>query len=200
MRNPEHFTSGIPSAHDTPDFVAVSWNLHKGRSPLGLQAWSAMQRWVQSTKADAYFLQEAGQRLMLNFQKQKYGPYAENLHHVLQRIEGHFVRGYGDRSRDVSLQLFPDAIREAEQFLSDDWETRERLARVSSLIEGYETPYGLELLSTVHWIATHEIPAAKTNPEFAVAGVHAWNDHKRKTFTPERITSAWDRLQEERWF
>jgi O-acetyl-ADP-ribose deacetylase (regulator of RNase III) len=148
----------------------------------------------------AYFLQEAGQRLMLNFQKQTYGPYAENLHHVLQRIEGHFVRGYGDRSRDVSLQLIPDAIREAEQFLSDDWETRERLARVSSLIEGYETPYGLELLSTVHWITTHEIPAAKTNPEFAVDGVHAWNDHKRKTFTPERITAAWDRLQEERWF
>jgi endonuclease/exonuclease/phosphatase family metal-dependent hydrolase len=64
MRNPEHFTSGIPSAHEIPDFVAVSWNLHKGRSPLGLQAWGAMQRWVQSTKADAYFLQEAMARRM----------------------------------------------------------------------------------------------------------------------------------------
>jgi O-acetyl-ADP-ribose deacetylase (regulator of RNase III) len=147
----------------------------------------------------AYFLQEAGQPLSLDFQKQKYGPYAETMHHVLQRMEGHFVRGYGDRSRDVSLHLFPDAVREAEQFLTNDCETLERLARVSDLIEGYETPYGLELLSTVHWIAMHEIPEAKTNPEFAVAGVHAWNDHKRKTFTPERITSAWDRLHEERW-
>lgn len=147
----------------------------------------------------AYFLQEAGQQLKLNFQKQKYGPYAENLHHVLQRMEGHFVRGYGDRSRDVSLQLFPDAIREAEQFLADDWETRERLSRVSNLIEGYETPYGLELLSTVHWIATHEVPEARTNVELAISGVLAWNDHKRKTFTPERITAAWNRLQEEQW-
>jgi len=147
----------------------------------------------------AYFLQEAGQPLSLDFQKQKYGPYAETMHHVLQRMEGHFVRGYGDRSRDASLHLFPDAVREAEQFLTNDCETLERLARVSDLIEGYETPYGLELLSTVHWIAMHEIPEAKTNPEFAVAGVHAWNDHKQKTFTPERITSAWDRLHEERW-
>jgi O-acetyl-ADP-ribose deacetylase (regulator of RNase III) len=148
----------------------------------------------------AYFLQEAGQPLKLDFQKQQYGPYAENLHFVLQRMEGHFVRGYGDRSRDVSLHLFPDAVREAEEFLFSETETLERLARVSSLIEGYETPYGLELLSTVHWIAVHEMSNAKADPEQAVSGVLAWNDHKRKTFTPERIVAAWHRLQVEGWF
>lgn len=41
------------------DFVVVSWNLHKGRSPLGFKAWNAMRDWAQSTAADAYFLQEA---------------------------------------------------------------------------------------------------------------------------------------------
>ena len=64
MRNPEQLNSVIPAAGDNLDFVAVSWNLHKGRSPLGLQAWGAMQRWVQSTHADAYFLQEAMARRM----------------------------------------------------------------------------------------------------------------------------------------
>lgn len=44
---------------DPRDFIAVSWNLHKGRSPLGFKAWGAMRHWVQSTPADAYFLQEA---------------------------------------------------------------------------------------------------------------------------------------------
>lgn len=148
----------------------------------------------------AYFLQEAGQPLKLNFQKRQYGPYAENLHFVLQRIEGHFVQGYGDRSRNVSLEIFPDAGEEAERFLSEETETLERFSRVVTLIEGYETPYGLELLSTVHWIAAHENEDAKTNPEAAVAGVLAWNDHKRKTFTAERIVSAWDRLKGEEWF
>jgi O-acetyl-ADP-ribose deacetylase (regulator of RNase III) len=147
----------------------------------------------------AYFLQEAGEPLKLDFQKQRYGPYAENLHFVLQHMEGHLVRGYGDRSRDVSLELFPDAVREAEQFLTGESETIERLARVSALIEGYETPYGLELLSTVHWVATHEIPEARTDPEHAVFGVLSWNDHKRKTFTRERIGAAWRRLQTEEW-
>ena len=147
----------------------------------------------------AYFLQEAGQPLKLDFQKQRYGPYAENLHFVLQRLEGHFVRGYGDRSRDVSLELFPEGIREAEQFLNDESDTRKRLDRVASLIEGYETPYGLELLSSVHWVAIHEIPEAKTNPMCAVSGVLSWNDHKRKIFTAERIKAAWHRLQAEKW-
>jgi len=148
----------------------------------------------------AYFLQEAGQPLKLDFQKQQYGPYAENLHFVLQRMEGHFVRGYGDRSRDVSLHLFPDAIREAEEFLADATETLERLERVSTLIECYETPYGLELLSTVHWIAVHEASGARTDPEQAISGVLAWNDHKRKTFASERIAAAWRRLRAGQWF
>ena len=54
----ETAAAGVPLAV-ARDFVAVSWNLHKGRSPLGLQAWQAMRRWVQSVSADAYFLQEA---------------------------------------------------------------------------------------------------------------------------------------------
>jgi endonuclease/exonuclease/phosphatase family metal-dependent hydrolase len=58
MRNFEQPLIDIDPAHPG-DFVAVSWNLHKGRSPLGFQAWEAMRRWVQSTHADAWFLQEA---------------------------------------------------------------------------------------------------------------------------------------------
>jgi O-acetyl-ADP-ribose deacetylase (regulator of RNase III) len=147
----------------------------------------------------AYFLQEAGEPLKLDFQKQKYGPYAENLHFVLQRIESHFVRGYGDRSRHVSLHLFADAVREAEEYLTTETGTLERLARVAALIEGYETPYGLELLSTVHWIATRDIPDAKSDVARVISGVHEWNDHKRKTFSRERISAAWKRLRIEHW-
>lgn len=51
--------------HAAPDEItAVSWNLHKGRSPLGFTAWNAMRNWMQSTHADVYFLQEAMARRM----------------------------------------------------------------------------------------------------------------------------------------
>jgi endonuclease/exonuclease/phosphatase family metal-dependent hydrolase len=62
MRNPEELIRD--NTVQSKDFIAVSWNLHKGRTPLGFQAWQAMQRWVQSTHADAYFLQEAMARRM----------------------------------------------------------------------------------------------------------------------------------------
>ncbi len=51
-----------PAPHAANEFVALSWNLHKGRSPLGFKAWGAMRHWVQSMPADAYFLQEAQAR------------------------------------------------------------------------------------------------------------------------------------------
>jgi O-acetyl-ADP-ribose deacetylase (regulator of RNase III) len=149
----------------------------------------------------AYFMQEAGEPLRFKFVKQQYGPYAENLHHVLQSMEGHFVRGYGDRSRDVSLELYPDAVKEAENFLANEADTQQRLARVTSLIEGYETPYGLELLSTVHWVVMHDsVAEGRMKPDNVTSAVHSWNEHKRKTFTKSRIEASWQRLRSESWF
>ncbi|MDR5173008.1 macro domain-containing protein, partial [Methylobacillus flagellatus] len=43
-----------------------------------------------------YFMQEAGEPLRLKYAKAPYGPYAENLRHVLNAIEGHLVSGYAD--------------------------------------------------------------------------------------------------------
>lgn len=146
----------------------------------------------------AYFLQVAGEPLRLNFVKQRYGPYAANLEHVLQRIEGHLIRGYGDRSRDASIHLLPNASEQASQFLEAHADTQQRLGRVASLIDGFETPYGMELLATVHWVA-QEDQSARTDAAAAVRGVHAWSDHKRKTFRAEHIETAWQRLQEQQW-
>jgi O-acetyl-ADP-ribose deacetylase (regulator of RNase III) len=147
----------------------------------------------------SYFLQAAGEPLELKFCKQKYGPYTETLHHVLQRLEGHFISGYGDRSQRVSITLAQDAFKEAEGFLSMSDETHERFGKVTRLIDGFETPYGMELLASVHWVATVEDQDARTNSDKAVQLVHAWNERKRDTFRPEHIKIAWDRLREEHW-
>jgi len=101
----------------------------------------------------AYFFQCAGELLRLNYVKHKYGPYAENLHFVLQRLEGHYLRGYGDRSRRAEIYFLPGAKEEAEAFLQSYPETLQRIDRVARLIYGFETPYGMELLATVHWLA-----------------------------------------------
>lgn len=145
-----------------------------------------------------YFLQTVGEPLKLNYVKMQYGPYAENLNHVLQRVEGHFLRGYGDRSGKASVYLMPNAEDEAKQFLSDKPDTQARLQKVFDLIEGFETPYGMELLSTVHWLAVED-SNVKEDPQAAVKGFKAWNQRKRDYFKPEHIYAAWERLHDFGW-
>jgi hypothetical protein len=68
---------------------------------------------------------------------------------------------------------------------------------VHVLIKGFETPFGMELLSTVHWVATKE--KAKTAAQ-AIEKTYSWNERKRM-FKEEHITIAWKVLeQKERAF
>ncbi|MDF1590416.1 MAG: macro domain-containing protein [Desulfobacterales bacterium] len=145
-----------------------------------------------------YFLQKAGEDLKLRFMRKKYGPYAENLHHVLQRIDGHFIRGYGDRSGGSEIYLLQGAVEEARSSLEEDKEAKERLEAVARLIRGFETPYGMELLSTVHWIAI-EYPEAAKDPEIAVRKIQDWSSRKKLKMKPQHIKKAWERLKEEKW-
>lgn len=144
-----------------------------------------------------YFMQEGGENLKLRYVKALYGPYADNLRQVLTRIEGHFVSGYldGGDAPDKQLELVPGAIAEATEFLKSHPETRKRFSRVAELVEGFETPFGLELLATVHWLATRE---GASNSDAAIEGVYAWNERKRR-FNPEQIRLAWSVLHDKGW-
>ncbi len=147
----------------------------------------------------AYFLQEAGEPLRLRYKAGHYGPYADNLNKVLERIEGHFTRGYGDSQKpDVEIELLDGATDEADRFLEGRFASIERLERVAELIEGFETPYGMELLSSVYWVAKHDKPSTANTDEI-VKRLHGWNARKREMFKTEHIQVATDRLIEANW-
>jgi len=144
-----------------------------------------------------YFMQEAGEPLRLKYAKAPYGPYAENLRHVLRAVEGHLVSGYADGgdAPDKQLELVPGAVKDAETFLSGKQDTAARFDRVAELVEGFETPFGLELLATVHWVNTRE---KAVSAEDAMAKVYAWNERKKR-FSPRQIGIALQTLQDKGW-
>jgi len=144
-----------------------------------------------------YFMQEAGQPLRLNYIKHHYGPYATNLSHVLNKIEGHFVAGYldGGDQPDKKLTIVPGAISEAEAALEHEEATHAYFNKVADLVNGFETPYGLELLATVHWVATRE--DADTS-EKVIAGVRGWNERKQ-VFTERQVSIAFETLKSKGW-
>jgi O-acetyl-ADP-ribose deacetylase (regulator of RNase III) len=151
-----------------------------------------------------YFLQEAGQELRLAYAKAQYGPYAENLNHVLQRLEGHYLRGYGDRTQQVlklsPITLMTDAEEQGRQWLDAHPDgTNDRIDAVLRLVHGFASAYGLELLATVHWVLTHEADDVTPAPEEMAGRVRGWNERKGRLFTDVHIQRAADRLAEQRW-
>jgi O-acetyl-ADP-ribose deacetylase (regulator of RNase III) len=144
-----------------------------------------------------YFLQESGESLKLRYEKATFGPYAENLRHLLNEIEGHFIEGFGDAGDQPGkpIRLDSQASAQAEAYLERYPRTRERFERVVRLIAGFETPFGMELLATVHWVAKYE--KAETAEE-AVAKTYAWNNRKRM-FHETHIRKAWERLERQGW-
>lgn len=144
-----------------------------------------------------YFMQEAGEPLSLRFKPAKYGPYAENLKFVLREIDGYYITGMANGSEAPSraMQLVPGALPDADAQLRDQPDTRARVERVADLVEGFESPFGLELLSTVHWVAAKEVGATEAD---VVAKTYAWGTRKRM-FTPDQIRLAHQVLRQKHW-
>lgn len=148
----------------------------------------------------AYFLQLAGENLRLDFTKGAYGPYADSLRKTLREIEGHFITGFGDGSAKVleaePLYVIEQAADQADAILADDSTTAERVDRVIALTEGFTSMYGLELLATAHWAATHCDPPTQAE---ITRVVQSWNERKSRIFTPEHIGAALAQLDEQGW-
>jgi len=149
-----------------------------------------------------YFLQESGEELSLRYMKHIYGPYADNLRHVLVELEGSYLTGYGDGSSKVveadpivPLEGASEAARVALEAYPD---TRERIERVLELVQGFDSMYGMELLASVHWIATREVVDLR-DIEAVTTAVRSWTPRKAGLFTERHIQIALEHLRAENW-
>lgn len=146
-----------------------------------------------------YFLQVSGMLPDLAFVQHALGPFSARMDHAIERMVGHYIEEAHDPDGQPEIRPLAQALAEADTFLAAEDQT-EHLAginRVSDLIDGYQTPYGMELLATVHWVA-HNEPHARSADE-AVQAVHAWNERKARVMKPEHIHQAWDHLASKRW-
>jgi hypothetical protein len=107
-------------------------------------------------------------------------------------IDNHYISGYGDRSRSATIRIIPEKIKEADNFLQRFPETKERFEKVKDLIQGYETPYGLELLATVYWVVKKE---NITDEIKIVEEIQNWNERKKLLFRKEHIGKALHKLR-----
>lgn len=148
----------------------------------------------------AYFLQELGQTdLRLRFEKGHYGPYATNLKHLLAHLEGSFFKGqirFQDMKPTDSLQLVKSQLDEVNKLIDKELtaDEKQRLEQLSKLIEGFESPFGLELLATVHW-AKRDL-GANASVVSVEKYIHAWSVRKRELMTTTQIETGLQRINQ----
>jgi O-acetyl-ADP-ribose deacetylase (regulator of RNase III) len=115
----------------------------------------------------AYLLQRkivgSGQQspLKLAFQADRFGPYAPDLRHLLNSLDGSYLHcekrvadasvldviWFDNSKKDVVATFL--GTSEAKQFAG-------ALDETTSLIDGFEYPLGMELLATVDWLLNHD--------------------------------------------
>lgn len=143
----------------------------------------------------AYFLTLLGAPTNLKFQKGFYGPYDDKLNKVLEIIEGTYIQGFtGDRSPTAEIKLLSNAVEEAKAFLkTQETDYTELLKKLSDIIQGFEDPYGMEILSTVHF-AVSESPDILDIPEEVVKATQ-WNPRKQKMLQDKHILKTLNHLK-----
>lgn len=141
-----------------------------------------------------YFMQVLGPDFGLKFSKQQYGPYSEALHGAFKAMEARqYIQGYTSEERMVVVTPATYAASD-EHLRKEGVDVAELVSKLSLLIDGYESPYGMELLSSVHFLSTSE--GIRTQPEMSEA-LEAWNDHKRESFPKAAVTAALNRLKDD---
>lgn len=98
--------------------------------------------------------------LRLEFKANLYGPYADRLRHLLNGLDGSYLHSevrLADASPSDTI-AFDESRRERVALYLNTEAASYRLAleRTAKRIEGFESPYGMELLATVDWLLHRE--------------------------------------------
>ena len=97
----------------------------------------------------------------------------------------------------------PGALEEAETYLRDFESkgifSRKRANKVMKVIEGFESPYGMGVLSSVHWVTKYNDKSKVANVDQAIHVNQKWNDRKARMIKPPHVRIAWQRLIDESW-
>lgn len=150
-----------------------------------------------------YFFQEVGKvNLNLKYTPYKMGPYCNNLRFVFQKLEKRFIDGFGDGTMEAfdSLTLLPAAQRMVDCLTPEKAaDIQEGLEKLNSLIGGFETPVGLEMLSTLYFLIKKKgIPPKEGELRDAMSkwcSNHQWGKRKNNIFSDTMIELGIERLQ-----
>lgn len=101
-------------------------------------------------------MQAGGLNLEMSWTQDARGLRAPSLVPTLEHLEGACFRGFLAHQLDRPLQVEHLALKQSQLLLRAHAEHRAFVLDVSRLMEGFESPYGVWVLSQCWWLRTHE--------------------------------------------
>lgn len=158
--------------------------------------------WFLQRFVDAFRLTNP---LRLEFHAHKFGPYADNLRQLLNTLDGSFLhcaKRLADAGPMEPITVDYERLPRVKEFMAGDnaADYQRALAAAERLIDGFETPFLMELLSTVDWIQAKEGRALDTAE--IMGAMSKWPgskpaaQRKCKLFNAENVELARRRLSE----
>lgn len=140
--------------------------------------------------------------LKLQFNAHYYGPFASNLNHLLNALDGTYLKA--EKRIPDSQPLDVIWFNEREKEHVNAWLNNEAkewlpaLEQVSQLIDGFESPFGLELLATVDWLLSRgkcqpTLDSIKQGLQAWPAG-ERWASRKMRLFDDNNLQFAINRV------
>ena len=141
--------------------------------------------------------------LDLRFVADKYGPYSDRLRHLLNGLDGSYLhcdKRLSDAGPSDTIWFDEERRPYVDLFLKQEnsRSLRAILDRTTELIDGFESPLGMELLATVDWLIEREgcdrsVTAIRDGLSRWPAGPAA-AERKQRLFSDRLIGFALDRL------
>jgi O-acetyl-ADP-ribose deacetylase (regulator of RNase III) len=141
--------------------------------------------------------------LDLRFVADRYGPYSDRLRHLLNGLDGSYLhcdKRLSDAGPSDTIWFDEERRPFVDLYLKQENSRplRAILDRTAELIDGFESPLGMELLSTVDWLIEREhcgrnVSAIRVGLSRWPAGAAA-AERKQKLFGDRLISLALDRL------
>lgn len=143
--------------------------------------------------------------LKLNFKAHRYGPFASNLNHLLNSLDGSYLRSDKRIADAGPLDVigFDDARKDVVQayLKTEAKDVAPALELATQVIDGFESPFGMELLASVDWLMSREGVAPKVPA--LMAGLAAWpadeasgaGKRKSEIFDERSVRIALERLR-----
>jgi O-acetyl-ADP-ribose deacetylase (regulator of RNase III) len=159
----------------------------------------------------AWFLERTIKRLGLKdpldlrFEADRYGPYANRLTHLLDGLDGSYLhcdKRLADASAFDTI-WFEDSQRERLGLYLNSNKVKAYMPAIEAtdeLIDGFQSPLGMEVLATVDWLIVRE--GAESTLEGIKKGIRNWPagagpaQRKERVFTDRLLELALGRLHD----